>query len=77
MKRCYILTSTREFSLLQIIRTDSEAHKTSQSDYILGSLPGVKKSGGDAKHTPPAGADFRNEYSDTSTPFMPSHYDQE
>jgi hypothetical protein len=59
--------------------TVSGAHKTKQSSYTVGSFPGVKKSGGEAKptRTPPAGADFRNEYSDRSTPCMRAHYAQE
>jgi hypothetical protein len=37
----------------------------------------VNNSGNEAKHTPPAGAEFWNEYSDPSTPCMGSHYSQE
>jgi hypothetical protein len=43
--------------------------------YTVGYFPGEKKSGGgsEAKHSPSAGADFRNEYSDTSTYCKRSH----
>jgi len=68
---------TRNFSLLQIIRPGSGAHKTSLSNYTLGFFPRVNKSGGETKHKPPAGADFRNKFSDMSTHCMRSHYAQE
>ena len=77
MTRFLLLARTRDFSHFQIFRPASGAHKSSQTNYTVGSYPGVKKSEGQSKHTPQVGADFRNEYSDTSTQSMRAHYAQE
>ena len=73
MIRCYITDKDTRYLSSPDHSTVSGAHKISQSNYTVGSFPGVKKSGGEAKYTPPAGADFRNEFSDTSTPCVRSY----
>jgi hypothetical protein len=63
-----ILAESRNFSLLQNVQTDSEAHPITHSMGI-GVLPrGIKRPRREVDHSPPSSAEVKNEWSYTSTP---------
>jgi hypothetical protein len=50
---------SQEFSLLHVVQTGSGVHPTSSPMGIGSSLPGVKRSGREADHSPPASAEVK------------------
>jgi hypothetical protein len=59
----------RIFSLSHSVQTDSGTHQASYLVDTVDFFPlGVKRSGCDADRSPPSNAEFKNEWSYTSTP---------
>jgi hypothetical protein len=58
----------KDFSLLHVVQTGSEAHPASCPMSTGGSIPGVKRQGREADHSPPASAEVKKTWVYTSTP---------
>jgi hypothetical protein len=60
--------SVKKFSLLRIVQTGSGVHPTSYKMGTAGSIPGVKRQGREADHSPPTSAEVKKMWNYTSTP---------
>jgi hypothetical protein len=62
----------REFSLLHSVQTGSGAHPASYPNGTWGSIPGVKRKGYEADHSPPPSAEVKNGEDIPPLPHTPS-----
>ena len=63
----------QEISLLQNVHSDSRVYPTSYLPDTAGSFWKVQRSGRDADHLHPSGAEVKNKWSYTSTPHIRRH----